>query len=1200
MKSTLITVVIVLVSIGLLACNSKQQIPIHFNLTEMKTEYRTTPIGIDVVTPRFSWQISAQSNTRNLTQTAYKIVVTDENGNAMWNSGIVRSAHSLHIEYEGMPLKPRTRYTWRVTVWDNKGQSNESESFFETGLLDYSMSAWNNAQWIGSPGNKLPLYSDYLPLFKLETQFSIVENGAVAGVIFAANDPRLMNKYKNVYQLENKHNESYFSVTLDVEGLRSGRPAKLNVSRAGYTPTDDPETPIASLAILPSVINKSNQYSTHNIEVRNEYGHLTIALNGQYEFWDQNESTGKFDKSQYGATVLLNPLGNNHDFITYGMLNDIGLYAGPNTRAEFSKLQITNLHSPGRTLFDALTDDSKLVTSPSTSTTHDQSVLFNGSEAGQLLTISPPSVSMPRLRTEFSLQSEKIKKARLYATARGIYEFYINGQKISDDYYNPGLTQYNKTHLYQTYDITNLMVDENAIGVQLAEGWWSGMLGYGNTWNGFGDQQSLLAQIIITYEDGSEKVIVTHPSTWQYDVSGPLLYGSLNMGEVYDGVVAKAQQNWATTSFDDNWQQAEEVSLTHTQSRAVKPNMMEPAQTLDYSDMRLIGQLDAPASEYTTLTAKGVAEVRPGVFVYNLGQNIVGVPRINFSEGTEGNTITVRYAEMLYPELDESGANTGMIMTENYRAALSQDLYTMIDGPQVFQPSFTSHGFQYIEITGLNAPLPVEDVQAVAISSIQKVTASFESSNAKVNKLWSNLVWSNIDNFLSVPTDCPQRNERMGWSGDLNVFAPTATYVSHAGPFLNRHLQAMRDTQSENGRFADIAPVGGGFGGLLWGIAGITVTWETYMQYADKRLLETHYPAMVSYMEYLDTTIDPDTKLITDALLGDWLGPQNWTLGSDYLVTAYHIYALKLMHNIATILDKPKDAQKFLASYSSRYNFFNERFVTDSGDTLGVTYAAGAFNPYARPTEFTVANTLTSYAVGLGTNVFDPDNKTTMISKIKEFVTNPSQDDAGSTFPPYSLMTGFIGTAWVSKALSDNGLSDEAYRLLLNEQYPSWLYPVNQGATTIWERLNGYTVEQGFGGNNNMNSFNHYSFGAIGEWLISHSAGINRTEPGFKTFELRPEIDPKQEVTWVKANYDSPYGRIESHWRVTDSMLTYQVTIPANTSAEVHLPSGMESILIDGEPLGALTENATTEQLTRGFVLGSGKYEITATIPTQH
>ena len=535
----------------------------------------------------------------------------------------------------------------------------------------------------------------------------------------------------------------------------------------------------------------------------------------------------------------------------------------------------------------------------------------------------------------------------------------------------------------------------------------------------------------------------------------------------------------------------------------------------------------------------------------------MGVPKITISKGKAGEKITLRYGEVLYPDLKESGKNVGMLMTENYRAALSQDTYVMKDGVQVFQPHFTSHGFQYIEITGIKKPLPLEAVQGLSISSVRKLTANYETSNPKVNQLWSNLVWSNVDNFLTLPTDCPQRNERMGWSGDISIFSRTATYLSNTNQFMRRHMIAMRDLQTSKGKFTDIAPVGGGFGGLLWGSAGITVAWETYQQYNDIGLLEEHYNAMTAYMDYLATTIDNKTGISNDGQLGDWLGPQNNQLGPAYLTTAYHIFDLDIMMKVAEVLNKKDDAMKFRNMYKERKEFFNKTFVNADKKTLGLI--KGGSLDFGGSSDdkigYKLADTQTSYAVGLAVGAFNEENISYMVKNLKAAIERENKDDDGVIRPKYSLMTGFIGTAWVSKALSDYGYSDLAYKILQNNQYPSWLYAVDQGATTIWERLNGYTVEKGFGGNNGMNSFNHYTFGAIGQWMMAYSLGIQRDEPGFKKFILQPEPDPTGQMTWAKGFYDSQYGRINSGWKVDNTILTYKATVPANSTATLYLPT---------------------------------------------
>ena len=659
---------------------------------------------------------------------------------------------------------------------------------------------------------------------------------------------------------------------------------------------------------------------------------------------------------------------------------------------------------------------------------------------------------MPMLRTTFKTGAKVIAGARLYVTARGIYEVFLNGRRVGDDYYNPGLTQYNVTHMYQTYDVTSLLTPgDNAMGAMLGEGWWSGLLSFGSIWNHFGDRQSLLAKLVITYKDGTSETVTTNGRTWKYYGKGPVVYSSLDFGEIYDAAREAAVAGWATARYSDSaWKPAVVVPVEGTTFSGMDGGGRGGAATpFTFDKLSLVGQIGNNAGVFRTLTAKSVKEVRPKVYVYDMGQNLVGVPKIAIANGRPGGTITLRYAEMLYPDLPASGKNVGMIMTENYRAALSQDVYTMKAGPQTFQPRFTSHGYQYIEITGIDQPLPLTAVQGVAISSVRNLTADYKTSSEKVNRLWSNLVWSNVDNFLTIPTDCPQRNERMGWSGDINVFSRTATYVSNADQFLTRHMYAMRDVQTPAGKFTDVAPVGGGFGGVLWGSAGIVVPWETYLQYKDVGLLERHYPAMAAYMAYVETTIGPTTGLSSDGQLGDWLGPQNNALGSAFLVTAYHAFSLDVMAKVADLLGKPTDAAKYRDQYNKRKAYFNATFVNAEKKTLatgggGMGGGQRGATPGAAP-EFRVADTQTSYAVPLALGLFNSDIKAQMVKNLADAVTRENKDDGGAVRPKYSLMTGFIGTAWISKALSQNGLSELAYRLLHNNQYPSWLYADRPG-----------------------------------------------------------------------------------------------------------------------------------------------------------
>jgi alpha-L-rhamnosidase len=1207
-------------------------------IQNLQVEYRSNPLGIDVEQPRFSWQMAATAGERGQAQSAYQIEVRDANGTIVWNSGRTESAESLGIEYGGKPLQAATRYAWMVTVWTQAGAALSGGAWFETGLMDPSptSAAWSGAQWIGGGNDDLVLYSPYLVIFDVRYTVAIAPGSNRAAFVYGANDSRLMKRYKNIYQVENAKDQSYIKLELDVSAV-NGSPegkARLHVYRAGYQETDDPSKPLRTFDIDTALINNGNKNAEHVVEFHSAFGQITLAIDGSTTFAGgpvgraAGQGTGGAGAGGQGAppagpppgsgrggaqnTVNLNPAGSGGDYLPFGMLCDIGFSAGPNQSATFWDVAVRNSRAPNNILFheelgggfyrgifaDAITADSGF------SVANGKYVLTAGSKR-VFVVRNPSRNSMPMLRTTFKAAAKAVAAARLYVTARGIYEVYLNGKRVGDDYYNPGLTQYNITHMYQTYDVTSLMAaGENALGAMLGEGWWSGLLSYGSIWNHFGDRQSLLAKLVVTYRDGTSDTITTNDRTWKYYGDGPIVYSSLDFGEVYNADSERAVEGWTTAKYRDRgWKPAVVVPLEGTTFSGTEAGGRggAPAVPFTFDRLSLVGQIGNSAGVFRTLTAKSVKEVRSRVYVYDMGQNLVGVPRITIANGRPGATITLRYSEMLYPDLRESGRNIGMIMTENYRAALSQDLYTMKGGREIIQPHFTSHGYQYIEITGIDQALPLSDVQGVAISSVRNLTADYRTSSEKVNRLWSNLVWSNVDNFLTIPTDCPQRNERMGWSGDINVFSRTATYVSNADQFLTRHMYAMRDVQAPSGRFTDVAPVGGGFGGILWGSAGIVVPWETYLQYKDVGLLERHYPAMAAYVDYLETTIDPKTGLSSDAQLGDWLGPQNNALGSAFLATAYHAYDLGIMASVAELLGKTADAQKYRGLFDRRKAFFNATFVNADKKTLatggGRSGAGARGGTAAAAPAFRLADTQTSYAVGLGMGLFNREDVPQMIRNLADAVSRENKDDSGVVCPKYSLMTGFIGTAWISQALSGNGLSELAYRLLLNNQYPSWLYSVDQGATSIWERLNGYTVENGFGGNNSMNSFNHYSFGAVGYWMMAYSLGIQRDEPGFRRFILQPEPDPTGVMTSAEGYYESMYGRISSAWRVSGTLLTYRATVPANTTATLSLPTAAAESVKEGGRDARSADGVTFVRYENGkavYTLKSGSYEFTA------
>ncbi len=1118
-------------------------------LVNLKVEYAAAPIGIDVENPAFSWQMKSLNNKVGCRQNAYQIIVIDESGRECWNSGKVNSGISVQIKYKGQRLEATTRYDWKLTVWDENNKKSTASSYFETGLMDTAsgLKAWSGAKWIGVGDDDLALYAQYLPVFKISyvLQLDKQSGSTRAGFLYGVNDQRLLNRDKNVYGLQNHKDSSYIMIELDGGLLKSGGQATINVYRAGFTSKDKSNVPLSKIVVPKNLIDETNLYEKHKVILTSVFGETRIYIDAE-------------TRSNQIGDINLNPLGRGGNYIAFPILGEVGFRVDDGQTATFSDLQISNYRKPSNILFSdfnkpvQMSGNAHRNPSDIVASGYRTSAQMSGNANGSTILIDPGKKSMPMLRTTFTTSESSVSKARLYVTARGIYDFYINGRRVGDDYFNPGLTQYDKTHLYQTFDVTDLIVSgKNAAGAVLAEGWWSGGSTYtGEYWNFFGDRQSLLAKLVITYTDGKQDVIVTEPSKWKYFDNGPVVYGSFFQGEVYDATKDKAVYDWSTASYDDkDWKSTVEHSLKGHVATSIE----------DYANMSLRGQIGEPVRKARELKAVSFDEVRPGVFVYDMGQNFAGVPLISFTDAKPGQKIVMRYAEVKYPDLPAYKGNSGMVMMENIRAAMAQDIYIARGGYDVFSPRFTSHGYRFIEITGIDKPLPVDSVRGVVLSSIESLVSKYETSNPKVNKLWENIIWSALSNFLSIPTDCPQRNERLGWSGDLSVFSRTATFLCDAAGFLRRHMIAMRDVQSNNGRFPDVAPLGVGFGETLWGSAGITVPWESYLQYGDKDLLESHYDAMKKYIEYLLKDINPQTGVFKEKergewwALGDWLSLEDSKNEKTLFWESYLIYDIEIMSKVAAILGKNDDAAKFAEMHSARKVFFNKTYI----DVLtGKTVFRGK-----------AIDTQASYVLPLAFNVVDNGILSKFLANFGETIKRENITDENIVCPPYSLMTGFIGTAWINKALSDNDMSNTAYRLLQQTSFPSWLYPVNQGATTIWERLNSYTHTDGFGKNNSMNSFNHYSFGAIGAWMYNYSLGIDRDvlSPGFKHFVLHPEPDPTGEMKFAKGYYDSMYGRIESSWAAGDGFCTYNFVIPANTSATISLSAGrIDDITING------------------------------------
>jgi alpha-L-rhamnosidase len=1192
-----------------LAFSHPNQAQSAFHLASLKTEYATTPLGLDIPTPRFSWQMTSLDSRRGLMQKAWQIAVSDESGLEVWNSGKIESEVSLGVYYQGQALQPTTRYTWKLTVWDQDGRIGQSESWFEMGLMNPTQAAWSGAQWIGGGDSDLNFYSHYFSVFKIAYRLQLDEasQSKKASFVFGANDRRLMDRNKNIMGVQAAKDQSFIRFELDISGLEASSEgqAQLHIFRVGYDRADRPDVPLKSLSIPREQLHSGNRYEPQDFRIESNFGIANVFL-GTYNL-TQNEKMGQGPFA--GTGVNLNPVGVGNNYVSYPMINDIGFHVDSGQKAVFSKVEIRNFRFPSNLLFQETFEKTYkgifstfLQNTSSGLSLQSAGLVVEGKGKPALALVDPSQNAAPMLRTVFSTQNKKIKKARLYVTARGIYELYLNGQRVGQDYFNPGLTQYNKTHMYQTFDVTDQIKSgqANALGAWLSEGWWSGNITFqGENWNFFGDRQSLLSKLVLTYEDGTTELVRSQPETWQVYLDGPVRYGSFFQGEVYDATKEKGIEGWAEASYlAKAWKPAVAVLLEGTAYIGTF-QVRNAKQVVSYENMKLTAQLGDNARVVKILKPKSVEEVRPGVFVYDMGQNMVGIPRLQIKGGTPGQELVLRFAEVRYPKLQEHGEEVGMIMLENIRAALAQDVWKLKGGDETVQPRFTFHGYRYLEITGIDQALPLDAVEGLVISSIGEITSSYVTSNPLVNRFWENITWSLRGNFLSIPTDTPARNERMGWSGDINVFARASTFLSDADLFLRRHMIAMRDLQREDGRFADVAPVGGGFGGTLWGSAGIILPWEVYRQYGDLEILKENYEGMKRYVEFLDSKVDPNTGIINEGPLGDWLSPENAKNDNTMLWTAYQVYDLEILANTAELLGKSADAALFRQKRETRKAFLNQKYLDAAGKSIksGLVVAGfGSPPPSAEPQEGKPVDTQASYAVPLHLNAIADDKKAAVSNHLFAAVERQNVDDSGVLRPSYSLMTGFIGTASINEALSEAGRHDLAYRLLQQTSYPSWLYPVINGATTIWERLNSYTVENGFGGNNSMNSFNHYSFGAVGAWMYTQSLGIQRDPkvPAFKQFILQPTPDPTGQMTFAEGHVETPYGRIESSWKMEGKKFTYKATVPANTTATLFLPaSSLDSINEGGKALDKATglKFVRMENGKAVIELSSGKYE---------
>jgi Alpha-L-rhamnosidase N-terminal domain./Bacterial alpha-L-rhamnosidase. len=718
----------------------------------------------------------------------------------------------------------------------------------------------------------------------------------------------------------------------------------------------------------------------------------------------------------------------------------------------------------------------------------------------------------PLLRREF-IVDEGIISARLYVTAHGVYETQINGSSVGDHVLAPGWTSYAHRLTYQTFDVTNLLhTGRNAIGAMLGDGWYRGRLCFGGgRRNIYGDKLALLAQLEITYADGRTERIVTDES-WRA-TRGPIVMSDIYDGETYDARLERV--GWSEPDYDDNdWVKV----LVLDQDLAVLVAPSGPP-------VRRI-ELRAPVAILTSPTGRTIVD---------FGQNLVGRLRLTV-RGEAGQMITLRHAEVL---------ENGELSLRPLRTARATDRYILHgNGEETWEPRFTFHGFRYAEIEGWPGTLDAKDIRAVVCHSDMERIGWFECSDPLLTRLHENVVWSMRGNFFSIPTDCPQRDERLGWTGDIQVFSPTASFLYDASGFLASWLTDVAAEQAEKGTVPYVVPnilPDDFWDGLVptavWGDVAVLVPWTLYQRYGDVGMLETQFESMRAWVDQLDHVAGEKHLWDHGFQFGDWLDPSAPpnkpadAKADPYVVaTAYFARSAEVLGQAAEVLGRTEEAAHYLALAAQVRDAFDAEYVTPGGRVL--------------------SDSATVYALALQFGLLKRAEQRKRAGEQLVVLVKKSG---------YHISTGFVGTPLICDALCTAGADDIAFRLLMQRECPSWLYPVTMGATTIWERWDSM-LPDGSVNPGEMTSFNHYALGAVADWLHRTVAGLAPAEPGYRRLEIKPVLGGG--LTSARAQHRTPYGMAESSWRIEEGQITLEVVVPPNTTACVTLP-GVEAASIE-------------------------------------
>ncbi|MDR0542592.1 MAG: family 78 glycoside hydrolase catalytic domain [Dysgonamonadaceae bacterium] len=1024
------------------------------SVVNLRCEYLQNPLGIDIPHPRFSWELTSEESGKK--QKAYRIMVaTDslalkDNSADVWDTRKTAGNQTNQITYNGKALQANTLYYWKVCVWDEKGKASNWSAIARFFVGPLSFGDWK-AQWIGETEYSVHPDDGYYP-FSGFRSLSAAEPDAPRSLVIDLEKEQAFDALK-LYPAYKR--ESSFPVRFNIE-------VSLTSDFAGSRKIVDEQE--RDVVIHPAEF----YYKQFDTPVTARYIRLNVfrmaatAYQGRYEY---NLSEIEILRDKENIALHKPVTASERSFHQYGWQDKLSSDAILITDGHIKPNQFSHLY------------DMKI----------------------------PPS---PLLRKEVSI-NKKVKNAFYSTSALGIYEAYINGEKVGNHCLAPEFTAYDKHLQYQTFDVSKLLKQGiNVLGAMLADGWYAGPRHLTPHRGNYGYARRFLGQLTVFYDDGSVETFGTENS-WKMQSQGPVTEAFYFTGEIYDA--RNEWKGWDKPGFNDSgW---------------ITPAAY-PASSITG---KLCAQMNEPVAIIRELDAVSVHKSGRNKYIFDLGQNIVGWCKLSLPYNP-GQPVRMRYGEMLY--------NDGSLYTDNLRDAKPFDVYRPGDEAVVnYEPRFTYHGFRYVEVDGLTQIPQLNQIQGKMVASSSPVTGYFETSDKDINRLWENIRWTQWGNMISIPTDCPQRDERLGWMADAQIFSQTAIYNLDMAAFYTKWTRDMRDSQLEEGPFTDISPFDGVwqlfFNSPGWADAGVVIPWQLYRNYNDTAILSVQYEAMKKFVDYNDRNNPDHLWKNNKGGFGDWLNgntinadgyPKTGGEIPEYVFsTAYFAYSAEILAKTAKRLGKAKDALHYSNLTASIKKAFAEKFVSADGKIEGDTQAG--------------------YAMALQLGLVPEQLRTKAAAHMAEAV--KAYD--------YRLSTGIHTTIWIMNQLCNYGYEDVAYRLLTSRRFPSWFYSIDQGATTIWERWDGYVAGRGFQ-DPIMNSFNHVAFGAVGEWMYSHILGIrpDENQPGYRHFFIRPIPDSRLE--WAKGSYRSIAGNIEVSWTNAKDVFTLNVTVPVNTEADVITP----------------------------------------------